>query len=50
MYPPPRPTLRDRLVKMFTFDKHMVEEIYDGLLKEEKIQPMINKGRRKQEG
>lgn len=41
MYPPPRSTLRDRLAKTYTFDEHMAEEIYDGLLKEGKIQPIL---------
>lgn len=43
MYPVPRSTLRDYLAKTYTLDEHMAEKIYDGHLKEGKIQPMISK-------
>lgn len=43
MYPLPQPILWDRLARTYTFDEQMVEEIYDGLLMEGKIQPMIGK-------
>lgn len=43
MYPAPRPTIRDRLAREYTSDERMTKEIYDGLLREGKIQPMISK-------
>lgn len=43
MYPSPQPTLKDHLVRTYIFDDQMVEENYDGLLREGKIQPMISK-------